>query len=120
MRGSFSSTLVKMVVITSMFVRLTAKAASKKVVAKVINMRRVEGKKVAIISLKILLLRTIIIVTPFSGALSFRNASSQRSMVNRVISLSCSIQSFLGKSLKVGLSRFEVAMSMEQVCLSKG
>ena len=97
MRGSFSSTLVKMVVITSMFVRLTAKAASKKVVAKVINMRRVEGKKVAIISLKILLLRTIIIVTPFSGALSFRNASSQRSMVNRVISLSCSIQSFLGK-----------------------
>ena len=49
MRGSFSITLVKIVVITSMFVRFTVKAASKKkglkkVVAKVIIMRRMEGK----------------------------------------------------------------------------
>ena len=48
-RGSFSITLVKMVVITSMFVRFTVRAASKKkglkkVVAKVIAVRRRVGK----------------------------------------------------------------------------
>ena len=47
--GSFSITLVKIVVITSMLVRFTVKAASKKkglkkVVAKVIIKRRTEGK----------------------------------------------------------------------------
>ena len=48
-KGSFSITLVKIVVMTSMLVRFTVKAASKKtglkkVVAKVINKRRKEGK----------------------------------------------------------------------------
>ena len=48
-KGSFSITLVKIVVITSMLVRFTVKAASKKnglkkVVAKVIIMSKMEGK----------------------------------------------------------------------------
>ena len=48
-KGSFSITLVKIVVITSMLVRFTVKAASKKnglkkVVAKGIIKRRTEGK----------------------------------------------------------------------------
>ena len=47
--GSFSMTLMKMVVMTNMLVRFTLKAASKKkglkkVVAKVIIMSKMEGK----------------------------------------------------------------------------
>ena len=58
--------LMKMVVITSMVVRFTLKAASKKkglkkVVAKVIAVRRREGKKVVIISLVTFLFITITI-----------------------------------------------------------
>ena len=66
MRGSFSITLMKMVVITNMVVRLTLNAASKKnglkkVVAKVIMRRRREGRKVVNISLRIFLFREILI-----------------------------------------------------------
>ena len=67
MRGSFSITLMKMVVITSMVVRFTLRAASKKkglkkVVAKVIMRSRKEGRKVVNISLIILLFKTMVIV----------------------------------------------------------
>ena len=62
-------TLTKMVVITSMVVRFTVRAASKKnglkkVVAKVIMRRRKEGKKVVSISLMIFLFKTIFIDIP--------------------------------------------------------
>ena len=55
-------TLMKMVVITSMLVRFTVRAASKKnglkkVVAKVIISSRREGRKVVIISLKTFLFK---------------------------------------------------------------
>ena len=59
-------TLMKMVVITSMLVKLTVRAASKKnglkkVVAKVIMRRRREGRKVVNISLMIFLFKEILI-----------------------------------------------------------
>ena len=65
-------TLMKMVVMTSMLVRFTVRAASKKiglkkVVAKVIIMRRAEGKKVVIISLIIFLFSEIFICIPLLG-----------------------------------------------------
>ena len=58
-----------MVVNTSMVVRFTLKAASKKkglkkVVAKVIAIKRVEGKYVVIISLMIFLFRTMASLSP--------------------------------------------------------
>ena len=78
-------TLVKIVVITNMFVRFTVRAASKKkglkkVVAKVMIKRRMEGKKVLIISLRIFLLRTIVILIPSSGALLFLKSKFQSSI----------------------------------------
>ena len=74
--GRPSILLMKMVVITSMVVRLTLKEASKyiclnNVVAKVINVKRMEGKKVVMISLMTFLLRTINILNPCSGLLAF-------------------------------------------------
>ena len=61
--------LIKMVVITSIVVRFTLKAASKKkglkkVVANVIIIRRTEGRKVVIISLVIFLFKTIFALIP--------------------------------------------------------
>ena len=69
-------TLMKMVVITSMLVRFTVRAASKKnglkkVVAKVIIRRSIEGKKVLIISLIIFLFRTRVIQMPSAGSMPF-------------------------------------------------
>ena len=65
--GKPSILLMKMVVITSIVVRLTLKAASKKiglkkVVAKVIAVKRSVGKYVVIISLVIFRLKTIFIL----------------------------------------------------------
>ena len=74
--GRLSILLMKMVVITSMVVRLTLRVASKycslyKVVAKVMSMRRTEGKKVVIISLMTFLFKMINILNPWSGADAF-------------------------------------------------
>ena len=73
--------LMKMVVITSMVVRFTLKAASKKkglkkVVAKVIATKSVEGKKVVIISLMIFLFMTMTNLSPcfLESKLCFLNA----------------------------------------------
>ena len=68
--GRLSILLMKIVVITSIVVRFTLKAASKKkglkkVVAKVIAVRRREGKYVIIISLVIFLFITMDILIPF-------------------------------------------------------
>ena len=65
--GRLSILLMKMVVITSMVVKFTLKAASKKnglkkVVAKVIAVKRRVGKYVVIISLVIFRLKTIFIL----------------------------------------------------------
>ena len=62
---------MKMVVITSIVVKFTLKAASKKiglkkVVAKVIIKRRREGRKVVSISFSIFLFRKILIRSPFA------------------------------------------------------
>ena len=69
-------TLMKMVVITSMLVRFTVRAASKKnglkkVVAKVIIRRSIEGKKVLIISLIIFRFRTRVIQMPSAESMPF-------------------------------------------------
>ena len=74
--GRLSILLMKMVVITSMVVKLTLRVASKycslyKVVAKVMSMRRTEGKKVVTISLITFLFKMINILKPFSGAVAF-------------------------------------------------
>ena len=66
MGGRLSILLIKMVVITSMVVRFTLKAASKKkglkkVVANVITVRRSVGKYVVINSLVTFRFRTIVI-----------------------------------------------------------
>ena len=68
--GRLSILLIKIVVITNMVVRFTLKAASKKkglkkVVAKVIAVRRREGKYVVIISLVIFLFITTTMLIPF-------------------------------------------------------
>ena len=75
-------TLMKMVVITSMLVRFTVRAASKKnglkkVVAKVIIRRSREGKKVLIISLIIFLFRTRVIQMPSAESMPFLKLRSQ-------------------------------------------
>ena len=67
--GRVSVLLINMVVITSIVVRFTLRAASKKkglkkVVAKVISMRRSDGKKVVIISDMIFLFILIVILIP--------------------------------------------------------
>ena len=67
-------TLMKMVVITSMLVRFTVRAASKKnglkkVVAKVIISSKMEGRKVVIISLKTFLFKWTVIQSPSFGSL---------------------------------------------------
>ena len=67
---------MKMVVMTSMVVRFTLKAASKKkglkkVVAKVIMRSKKEGKKVVSISLMIFLFRTMVIDIPSFGTSLF-------------------------------------------------
>ena len=76
MVGNFSITLMKIVVITSMLVRFTVRAASKKnglkkVVAKVIIRRSIEGKKVLIISLIIFRFRTRVIQMPSAESMPF-------------------------------------------------
>ena len=73
--GKPSILLMKIVVITSIVVKFTLREASKEiclknVVAKVINVRRIEGKKVVMISLMIFLFITISILNPWSGLLA--------------------------------------------------
>ena len=68
-------TLMKMVVMTSMLVRFTVRAASKKnglkkVVAKVIIIKRREGRKVVIISLVIFLFIFAFIINPSPWSVS--------------------------------------------------
>ena len=102
-------TLTKMVVITSMMVRFTERAASKKkdlkkVVAKVMRRSRREGKKEVIISLKIIRFITTLIQMPSLGSLLFLNSRLQSVNRKRFVLLSCSIQRSLGDNIMVGLS----------------
>ena len=118
MRGSFSITLVKIVVITSMLVRFTVRAASKKnglkkVVAKVIIRSRREGKKVLIISLRTFRFRTTVIQMPSEGSVSFLKLRFHVFSLNRVMSCSCSTRRLFGNRSVVGLSNLPTVMLIE-------
>ena len=111
-------TLTKMVVITSMMVKFTERAASKKkdlkkVVAKVIRRSRREGKKEVIISLKIFRFITTFIQIPAEGSLLFLNSRLKSVNRKRFVSLSCSIQRSFGERIMVGLSCPPTVISIE-------
>ena len=115
--GRPSILLMKMVVITNMVVRFTLKAASKKkglkkVVAKVIAIKRRDGKYVVIISLVIFLFKTRTILKPLPTVLSFNFQSVMR---KTDMSTFCFIVRFPGTSLTVDMSKVPIAISMEHV-----
>ena len=118
--GKPSILLMKMVVITSMVVRFTLKAASKKkglkkVVAKVIAVRRRVGKYIVIISLVIFLFITTTMLIP---CFPFRRVlfSKLQLMIWKIgISVPCVTVSWRGKRVTLALSKLPIAMSIEQV-----
>ena len=113
--GKLSILLMKIVVITSMVVRFTLKAASKKnglkkVVAKVMAMRRKEGKNVVIISLVIFLFKTTSTLKLFGFRVQYQFATRKMDM-----SVFCVIDSLFGKSLTELFSREPIAILIAQV-----
>ena len=118
--GRLSILLMKMVVITSMVVRFTLKAASKKkglkkVVAKVIAVNRSVGKYVVINSLVTFRFKTIIIAKVFVPSVCVRCTNFQ-SIISKIgISGDCSIRNISGIRLTDVWSRNPITMLMEQV-----
>ena len=111
---------MKIVVITSIVVRFTLKAASKKkglkkVVAKVIAVRRRVGKKVVIISLMIFLFMTIDILIP--GFPFSKDALPKFQPMLRKIGMSglWLIFNRPGTRVTVVESKLPIAMSIAQV-----
>merc|ERR1711963_82174 len=108
--GRLSILLMKMVVITSMVVRFTLKAASKKkglkkVVAKVIAVNRSVGKYVVINSLVTFRFNTIIILNVLVPLLCVFSANLQFFILKIAISGDCFIRSCSGMSLTNPSSR---------------
>ena len=101
--------LIKIVVITSMVVRFTLRAAS----MKVISISRREGKKVVIISDIIVLFSLTFILTPSFLLLVLAKTIAWSIMRKRVMSAACFMVRMLGTKVTVSRSRVAVIMLIE-------